>query len=314
MSLIVTLTMNPAIDKSSSIDHVVAEKKLRCKTPSHYPGGGGVNVSRALKELGMSSGAVYPSGGPAGKLLDTLLEKIGIDCHPVKMKNWTRENLTIFEKASEKQYRFGMPGAKLSRKEYQQCVDRIFSFQSHPDYIIASGSLPPGVPNDFYARLAQKVRKNGSRMILDTSGKALHLAVKTGVYLIKPNMNELEFLADKKISDEWHQEEVARNVIRKCRCEIIVVSLGAAGALLVTAKETTRLRAPSVPVKSKVGAGDSMVAGMVFGLVKGYSLQNAVRYGIAAGAAAVMTTGTELCRRQDVAHLYKFIKVDNSLL
>jgi 6-phosphofructokinase 2 len=229
------------------------------------------------------------------------------------VKKWTRENLTILEESSEQQYRFGMPGAELSRNEYQRCVDYIFSLESYPDYIIASGSLPTGVPDDFYAKLAKKVRKKGSRMILDTSGKALQLAAKAGVYLLKPNMNELETLAGEKIRDESHQEEVAKKIIRKCHCQIIIVSLGAAGALLVTAAETTRLRAPSVTIKSKVGAGDSMVAGIVFGLIMNYSLQNAVCFGIAAGAAAVMTPGTELCRQRDVERLYKFIKVDNSL-
>ena len=267
MSAIATLTMNPAIDKSSGIDHVIPEKKLRCGAPHFYPGGGGINVSRVLKELDVASVAVYPAGGPTGEMLTTLLKKARIDCLPENVEGWTRENLTITEGSSGQQYRFGMPGAKLSGKEWKKCAQRVSSLKPYPDYLVVSGSLPPGVPDDFYGDLATGAKRKSSRMILDTSGKALQLAAKAGVYLIKPNMHELETLGGKTIKDESDQEEVARGVIRKYRCEVIVVSLGAAGALLVTDAETIRLRAPSVPIKSKVGAGDSMVAGIVFGLM-----------------------------------------------
>jgi 6-phosphofructokinase 2 len=306
--VIATITMNPAVDKSSRIEHVTPEKKLRCKPPQFYPGGGGVNISRVIRELGGDSSAVYSSGGPVGDMLDELLAREHIKTFPVRIKGWTRENLTIYEEASNQQYRFGMPGPHLKSTEWKQCLERLFSFDPEPRYIAASGSLPPGVPDNFFALIAQRAQKNGSRLIVDTSGKALKKAAQAGAYLLKPNMRELEEMTGKQISSESQQENAAEKIVKECRCTVLVISLGAAGALMVTDEGSKRMRAPSVPIKSKVGAGDSMVAGITLGLSKGYELEDAVRFGIAAGAAAVMTPGTELCKRKDVKRLYDSIK------
>lgn len=302
---IVTVTLNPSIDKNTSVDYVVPDDKLRCQRPTRDPGGGGLNVSRVVHRLGGSSTAMYTAGGPTGKILKTLLdqEKIVHEGHPVQ--EWTRENLIVVETSTDKQYRFGMPGPRLQQKEWQQFLEKIKALSPSPDYLVASGSLPPGVPDDFYARLAGVAQQAGSRFIVDTSGEALRQAADKGVYLLKPNLRELQQLTNNPLDDEGAQHAAANQLIDQGQCEVVILSLGAAGALLATRQGIEHLRSPTVPIKSKVGAGDSMVGGIVSALARGFSIREAALYGISAGAAAVMTEGTELCQRDDTEHLYQ---------
>jgi 6-phosphofructokinase 2 len=307
MSRIVTLTVNPAVDKSSRLERVVPDRKLRCEKPRFEPGGGGLNVSRAVKKLGGESTTVYTVGGPPGDLLRHLLEKESLECRAVEIAEWTRQNLMVYESASGNQFRFGMPGPQLAESEWQHCLDVVAGLDPVPEYLVASGSLPPGVPTDFYARVAQICSQNTVRLIVDTSGAPLAAALEAGVYLVKPNMNELADIAGCEISDESHQEECTREVISRGRSEAVMLTLGSAGALLAWENGLQRLRAPSVNIQSKVGAGDSTVAGLVLALTRGMDLPEAARFGIAAGAAAVMTPGSELCRREDAERLYRKI-------
>ncbi len=302
---IVTLTMNPTIDTSVAVAHIVPERKLRCKPPLHEPGGGGVNVSRAIRKLGGSSVTVYPVGGPTGDLLQHLLEQEGLTLQRILIKEWTRENFVALEESTSQQFRFVMPGPRLAETEWQACLDSVAALDPAPGYIVASGSLPPGVPSDFYARVARLGRELGSRVIVDTPGEPLLAAVREGVYLVKPNLTELGALAEQELKDEAQQEQAVVNLVQGGQCEAVVLSLGAAGALFVSSAGCERMRAPTVPIQSKVGAGDSMVAGMVLSLARGMELREAVRFGIATGAAAVMTPGTELCRRADAEQLYR---------
>jgi len=307
MQTIVTLTVNPAIDKSASVENVIPERKLRCAMPYHEPGGGGINVSRAIHKLGGESTALYLAGGPLGQMLSTLLDQEGIDHHPTTIHGLTRQNFTVYEESTGQQFRFGMPGPEVQEKEWGKLLDTLYARKPTPAYIVASGSLSSGMPTDFFARLAKCARELGARMILDTWGEAFSLAVQEGVYLIKPNLRELGDLAGAKVEEEGEQEALARRIIEQGQSEVVVISLGAAGALLVDKDGHERLRAPTVPIKSKVGAGDSMVAGISLKLAQGDSVVEAVRFGVAAGAAAVMTPGTELCRREDAETLYEKI-------
>lgn len=301
---IVTLTMNPAVDKSSSIDNVVPEHKLRCDRPQFHPGGGGLNVSRAIKKMGGGSLGVFPAGGPPGNMLIKLLEQDDLELRSVDIAGLTRENLTVLENASRQQYRFGMPGPEMTREEWEACFEILNGLDPVPGYLVASGSLPEGVPDDFYARLAAFARDKGIRLILDTCKRPLSLALDQGVFLIKPNLRELEYIWGERFESEQQQEEQAMALVRQGKSRVVVVSLGAAGAILAFKDGVQRMRAPTVPIKSKVGAGDSMVAGIVLALSRGRSVEEAVRHGIAAGAAAVMTPGTELCRGEDVQRLF----------
>jgi 6-phosphofructokinase 2 len=304
MKRIATLTVNPSVDRSTNVERVVAEEKLRCSPPRRDPGGGGLNVSRALENLGATSVAVYAAGGPTGQILRLLLDESGIDHRPVRVEKWTRENIHVEELSSRLQYRFGMPGPALSDEEWQRCLDAVMTIEPAPAYLVASGSLPPGVPEGFYAEVARRARARGTRVIVDTSGAALCRAVEAGVYAIKPNMTELAALAGEPVDREAKQEEVCRRLIERGQCEVVVASFGANGVLLVTADRCKRVRAPVVPIRSKVGAGDCTVAGFVLGLARGLDIVEAVLLGVAAGTAAVMNPGTALCRREDVEALF----------
>lgn len=304
MQVIITLTMNPAIDKSACVDRVVPEQKLRCKPPRHEPGGGGINVSRAIHKLGGETIAFYTAGGPTGEMLKELLEKEAINHRPISIMHWTRENFVALEEATGQQFRFGFPGPRLQHSEWQQCLEVLSSLDPKPAYIVASGSLPSGVPDDFYAQVAHLARELDARMILDASGEALHMAADAGVYLLKPNRRELGALVGRDLKDEDDRKTAAMDIVNSGKSEVVVLSLGSEGALMASADGCVQLSAPPVPVESKVGAGDSMVAGIILGLVRGKSLREAVLFGVAAGTAAVMTPGTELCRREDTERLY----------
>jgi len=309
MKTIVTLTINPAVDKNASISQVIDERKLRCTRPSFEPGGGGINVSRAIQKLGGGSDAYYLAGGPTGDMLESLLAREGLRHHRISIKDWTRENLTIYEEMTGRQFRFGMPGPDVSQEEWQACLNQLVQLDSPPDYLVASGSLSPGIPDDFYARLARALKGNGkTRVLVDTSGEALSSAAKEGVYLIKSNLREFSELMWCEFKHESEQYEAASRLIQQGACEILVVSLGAQGALLVTKEGHWRFRSPIVPIQSRVGAGDSMMAGIVLSLSQDRSIEDATLFGIAAGAAACMTPGSELCRREDTERLFQEMK------
>lgn len=230
---IIAIAMNPAIDKSSGVEHVVAEHKLYCTPPRFEPGGGGVNVSRAIQKLGGVSQLLYPAGGLTGKRLQDLLEEEGLDHRPFSINGAIRENLVIFEESTGQQYRFGMPGPKLRAKEWEQFLQDLSVMDPSPDFAVASGSLPPGVPPDFYARVARVGKKKGTKTIVDVSGKALKEAVEEGVFLIKPNVREFRELVGEEIKEESQIKAEAQKMVKNGRCEVLVISLGAAGALAV---------------------------------------------------------------------------------
>ncbi|MFP4164515.1 MAG: 1-phosphofructokinase family hexose kinase [Chitinispirillaceae bacterium] len=307
MGRIVTFTINPTIDVNFAVEKITPDRKLRGSRPVRQPGGGGINVSRALMRMGKVSNALFTRGGETGHLFSRMLEEEGIRYVPVQIMGLTREDYLVRERVSDTILRFTMPGPQLSEGELDACFDSVVSYVEKGDYLVMSGSLPPGAPDDFYARLVQNVGHRGVRCIVDTSGTPLKEAVESGVYLVKPNMHELAALYGEDIQNEKIQLKAAQSLIEEGKSQNVVLSLGAAGVLLVTREGHRRLRSPSVPIKSKVGAGDSMVAGIVYGLSEGFDMRTSVQYGIAAGAAAVMTPGTELCRDEDVKQLFSEI-------
>ncbi|HVC56974.1 MAG TPA: 1-phosphofructokinase family hexose kinase [Stellaceae bacterium] len=303
MTAVVTLTMNPALDIATAVDRLVPTHKLRCAAPRYDPGGGGINVARAVHALGGEALAIFPAGGAAGEMIRRLLREEGVVHDAVAIAGFTRESLAIEERASGEQYRFILPGPEIGEADQQRCLDRLGEAAAGADYIVASGSLPPGVAENFYARVAALARAHGKRLVLDTSGAALKMAGH-GSYLLKPSLRELEDLTGHQIRSERQEEQAARELIEQGRSEVIVLSLGARGAVLVSREETTRF--PTIPVKatSTVGAGDSMLAGILVGLTRGLELREAVGFGMAAGAAALLGSGTQLCRLGDVERLY----------
>ena len=308
--MIITLTLNPCVDAGSRVPHVVPDHKLRCEAPHYEAGGGGINVSRAIRRLGGETRAVYPSGGLYGKMLEQLLAEEGVPHQAVPIQGLTRENLIVEEESTGQQFRFNMPGPRLSEAEGQACLRAVEPLLGPGDYLVASGSLPPGVPADFYARAAAMGQRKGARVIVDTSGEALRRAAGSGVYLLKPNVRELQELTGQEIRNETQLKDAAQRFIAEEQSEVVVISLGAGGALLVSRQGCEYFRSPTVPIVSKVGAGDSMVAGIVLSLSRGQGLRPAVQFGVAAGAAAVMNPRRELCRRQDAEELFARISAE----
>lgn len=311
MKSIITITFSPAIDKSTTVPVLIPEKKLNCTEPVYEPGGGGINVARAIKKLGGEATAVYLAGGYTGKTFIQLLTDEAVESVVTETKENTRENLIVLETASNQQYRFGMPGSIISEPEWQACLNSIEQIMD-VEYIVASGSLPKGVPTDIFARIALIAKKKKAKLIVDTSGKALKQAVQAGVYLIKPNLGELSSLLGKEELNIELVDDEARKVIENGNCEVVVVSMGAAGAMLVTKELAIQILPPAVKIKSTVGAGDSMVAGIVMSLTKNKSLTETIQYGVACGTAATMNPGTELCRKEDADYLYNIIRYKKS--
>ena len=312
MTDIITITFNPCIDKSTSVDAMKPEAKLRCTVPVFEPGGGGINVARAVKKLGGETTAIYPSGGYSGKFLNLLLERESIRTIPIEIQQHTRENMIVLDRATNQQYRFGMPGQHLAENEWQQCLRAIE--ESGSDYIVASGSLPPGVPLDIFARISKIAKKKNRKLIVDTSEEALKAALDEGVYMIKPNIGELSRLVGREELGTHEIVAVAKDIILKGNCEIVVVSMGALGAMLITKEHVYKATAPAVKRKTTVGAGDSMVAGIVFYISQKKTLNESLRFGIACGTAATLNPGTSLCKKEDVERLYEQINNDKKLL
>lgn len=308
MKNIVTFTLNPTVDKNSSVKQVKAEDKLYCDQPIFEPGGGGINVSRAIKKLGGDSLLLYTSGGFTGKKLNKLLAAEKLNTKRIKIESETRENLIISEKSSNLQYRFGMPGPKITDQEYEKIFNTLSELDPFPNYLVISGSIPQGVNPEIYAEMAAFAKKRKAKVIVDVSGLPLNYVVEEGVYLIKPNFGEFQELVGKELKDEDQIKEAALKFVKNGCCQAAVISIGAGGALLVSNQKAKFKRPPTVPIKSKVGAGDSMVAGIVLSLAGGKSLKNSFYYGLAAGSAAVMTPGTELCTKEDTDRLYQKMK------
>ena len=304
MNRIVTLTLNPCIDKSTSVERVETEDKLRCERPHFYPGGGGINVSRAIRKLGGHSLALYPQGGPPGIMMKQFLEKEGVAQSPFLIQDWIRENFIVFEKSTGLQYRFGLPGPGLYETEWRNVLRELESLYPYPEYLVLSGSLPQRVPVDFYARAIRIGKRGGARIILDASKEPLKEAFREGVFLIKPNLVELEEISGGPLNDLPSQKKALLNLVRKGIAEYAVVSLGGQGALGAFQENCYFVQAPQVKIKSKVGAGDSMVGGLVYGFSKGCDFKTALRYGVTCGTAAVMNMGTELCKLPDVEALF----------
>ncbi|KAI7257524.1 hypothetical protein KC345_g10773 [Hortaea werneckii] len=302
--MIVTLTVNPSVDASTSIGQVVPDHKLRCREASYKPGGGGVNVSRAIHRLGGDSLALYASGGLHGQLLHHMLEQEGVMHQEIPISGQTRENLIVVEESTGQQFRFDMPGPRFIEGDWKQCLEQLMALPDKPTYLVASGSLPPGCPADFYSRVIEIAKPWNARVIVDTSGEPLQLAADAGVYLLKPNARELEELSGRTITSDEEVKAAALQLIEEGRTEVVVVSLGGDGALLITGDGCEHLRAPEVPVLSVVGAGDSLVAGLVYSLERGWPLRRAVQFGVASGAAAVMNPERQLCKREDTERLF----------
>ncbi len=304
MAAIVTLTLNPALDVFTGTETVHPTHKLRCTPPRFEPGGGGINVARVVHALGGEVTAVFPCGGSSGTAFEKLLRESGVPIAPVPIAGTTRESFTVDEEESGEQYRFVLPGPSLSNGELEQILETVGGVDGPPAYVIASGSLPPDCDPQIFRRLCALCGRIGARLVIDTSGDALAAVEGSCAFLIKPSLREVQELVGRELPDAAAECEAARELLARGFADVIVVSLGDRGALLVAEDAELRMPAIEVPAGSAVGAGDSMVAGITLALASGKSLEEALRYGVAAGAAALITPGSELARREDVERLY----------
>jgi len=304
---IVTITLNPTVDKSTTVENLKPEKKLRCTPPKYEPGGGGINVSRGLARLGVKSVALFTSGGRTGGLLEQLLKEENVITSTIPTAAETRENFIVVDTSHNEQYRFGMPGEDITAAEVKDIAKIIHGLSPTPEIVVISGSLPPGIEPAFIGTLVRELKEKGAKVIADTSGEALTEVLKEGVYLLKPNLGELSTLTGMKDLDNESADEAAKQLIDEGKAEIVVVSLGPQGAYLVSKDESIHVPAPSVKKLSTVGAGDSMVAGMVAILAQGGSHKDMARMGVACGSAATMSTGTGLFTKENAERLYKWL-------
>lgn len=304
MTGIATLTMNPALDITTATEKIAPGHKLRCTDPLEDPGGGGINVARAIHALGGSAVAVYPEGGAAGARISALLREAGVPRATVAISGMTRESFTVDEAATGRQYRFVLPGPSMSANEQERCLECLMALDPKPRWLVSSGSLPPGVPDSFHMILGGLCHSLGIDLLLDSSGPALHHCDQLGALLLKPSLKELEALAGRPLRNEAEQEAAARGLVDREFARAILVSLGADGALLVTERDVRRFPAVPVAVRSTVGAGDSMLAAVTLALSLDWPLEEAVRLGTAAGAAALAAPGTSLAHREEVERLF----------
>lgn len=309
MTQILTVTLNPAVDFTTAADHIEPGPKLRCDPPVIEPGGGGVNVSRMIRLLGGSSTALVAIGGATGELMRTLMAGEALDCVFVEACGDTRMSFAVHERGTSDQYRFVLPGPEQDEAFARRVVTRFEALLQERHYacVVGSGSLPPGVPDDFYGRLAEISTRHGARFILDASGPALIAGLGPHVAVVKPNDIEARMLAESLglASDDF--VALGQHLVAHRKTQAAVLTLGEEGALLVTESGVSHVRPPSVPVVSKVGAGDSFVGAMVHGLASGMPIEQAFALGVSAAAAAVMTPATELARREDVERIYATI-------
>ncbi len=313
MKPLITLTLNPCLDLVCHVDRVEPDRKLRTNTPAYEPGGGGINVSRAVKRLDGKTRSIYLAGGTVGDMLETYLDEEQVDAQRVGISGQSRINANIFENDSDRLYRFTMPGPPWDQSAGSRCVEAVRQATGDAEYLVVSGSLPRRMPDSAWRDILDAASQSNIRTIIDTSGSALEQALDHGVFLIKPNLRELRELTGRDLDNEQQIIDAARTIVAERPLEVVLVSLGKGGAMLITDDSAEHLRSPTVRIRSKVGAGDSLVAGLSLGLARGMPLGEAARYGIAAGAAAVMTPGTELCRQADVDRLYNEMTNDRSV-
>jgi len=303
-----TLTPNPALDLSTAVERIESSHKMRCEAPQVHAGGGGINVARVLHRLGASVRAMFPMGGPTGERLCRSLAREGVEADCLPIAGETRESFTVRESSTGRELRFVLPGPHWSEDEWQACLERLRQDPA-PAWRVASGSLPPGAPADFYARAARIAQEQGSRFVLDSSGPALRHALEAGVFLVKPSLRELREFTGAALASPDEQREAAASLIAGGHAQVVALSLGGDGALLVTRQGAWRAAALKVPVVSTVGAGDSFLAGLVWALDQEPDPAKAFRTAMAAGAAALLAPGTALCEPEALRRLHAQVQV-----
>lgn len=307
-----TITLNPALDLFAHIPVIEPDRKMHCTDVQVDPGGGGINVARVALRLGAAVRAVaFVSPISVGQF-EALLTAEGVPLEVMQTSGLLRESFTVTESSTGRQYRFILPGPTIEPEDFETGIARIAELCAGEEMVVVSGSCPPGVTAADLARLVSLIRSCSAKVIVDTSGDMLAAVVAAGVTLAKPSVHELSVFAGEALTGNDEIERAARRLLATGPAEAILVSLGAAGALLVPADaDAVWLHAPRVRPISTVGAGDSLVAGLAVALQQGATLIEAARLGVAAGTAATLATGTGLCQLADVQRLLPQVVVSS---
>lgn len=273
MTKIYTLTLAPSLDSATQTPQIYPEGKLRCSAPVFEPGGGGINVARAVTFLGGKATAIFPVGGATGEHLAALLADEQVPVETVETRDWTRQNLHVHVAASGEQYRFVMPGAALTDDEFRRLEEKVLTIEPG-SLLVVSGSLPPGISVDNLMQLVKNAQQQGLRCIIDSSGDALAAALDVGnIELVKPNQKELSALVQRDLSQPDDVRLAAQSLIQSGKVRRVVVSLGPQGALGVDASGSVQVVPPPMKSQSTVGAGDSMVGAMTLRLAENAALK-----------------------------------------
>ena len=300
---VLTITLNPTIDVFGAAKAVRPTHKVRLSKASYEPGGGGINVARVITTLGGAAEALFLAGGEMGAFLGRLIREEGITQTPVEIDGQTRVALMVRDDSTGLEYRFLPEGPEVRPEDIARCADIVA--RRTAGVVVASGSLPRGAPVDSHARLARAAATHGLPFVLDTSGEALRAALaEGGILLLKPSREELEHLEGTSALDEKGLEAAARALVASGKAQMVAVTLGADGAMLVSKDQTLREPAIDVPVLSAVGAGDSFLGAMVWALDERWPIEKAFRLAMAAGAAATSNQGATLCRKENVMRLF----------
>ncbi len=306
MRKILTITLNPALDYAADVEAVVPDLKLRCENPSLEAGGGGVNVSRAIALLGGESRAFVALGGATGNMMAELLAEAGVNVQRFNGPGMTRQSTAILEVGTGRQFRFGQPGPVWQAADAARAMAEIEALLRAEMLVVATGSLPPGVPDDFYVQLGQRVKAAGAEMVVDTSGRAQKAILAAGhglVKVLRMDRHESEQLAGEPLETPQAAARFAQGIANIGLAELVIMARGADGSVFARADGTFQCVSPKGEVVSKVGAGDSFVGGLTLGLARGLSLEAAGKLATATAAAAVMTPGSQLCERATTERL-----------
>ncbi len=306
-----TLTLNPALDTVTSIDHVTPTHKMRCGPTQSHPGGGGVNVARVAHRLGVDVHAVVLAGGLTGQRLRDMLGHEGIHTLYAPCESETRTALTVRETATGLDYRFTLPMAPVTEAECQGAIRQFKRQAQGQAFAVASGSLPAGAPPDAYADLARWARAGAVKLVLDSSGDALAHGLEAGVYVFKPSLRELSAWAGETLTNPVQWRAAARRCIAKGQAHAVALTLGEQGADLILADRAWRAPALKVDPLTTVGAGDSFLGGLVTALIRDASWPEALRWAMASSAAALLSPGTALCQPSDVQRLLPEVQISD---
>jgi len=302
-----TVTVNPALDLTYRVDEIVFDDTVRAESVMRAPGGKGINVSRVTARLGHATVAMGFVGGSAGEELRDRLESEDVRTWFTHIGGLTRTN-AIVQDAAGHQIRVSGPGPEVTAEDVDRLVESLFDLRA-PDVLALCGSLLPAMPEGFYPAVAERAAADGIRVAVDADGPELASAARAGVYLIKPNRYELERLTGHEVGTREDAVAASRPLLRQ-GVQVVLTSLGAQGAVLVSEDCALHAYAPHVQVDSAVGAGDAMLAGALAAAVDGAPWETLLRLGVACGTATAMTPGTELCRGADVESLLPQIVVE----